>query len=593
MSRSLKFFRASIIGQLAWLVLICLSVNLMAQEDTFRHPPAGPVSGLVDESGALSWRGIPFAQPPLGELRWKAPRPAAAWTKRLEADHDRNICPQLGSPMNGTDPAGFGRPVGSEDCLYLNIWAPPEAVQAEAGLPVMVWVHGGSNVGGSGQFYRGGFLAQSEKVLVVTINYRLGVLGWFSHPAVRDAAGSELDRSANFGTLDIIRALQWLRENISAFGGDRDNVTVFGESAGAMNILTLLYAPGAKGLFHKAIMQSGSIRQTPVEVAEQHSADDRSDFSSTETAAKLLLARGAVDDLDLARSQVAGLSNEAFLELMRGATGEELIATYSPDIALRIRAPQIIPDGVVIPLGSPWALLEDPARVRNIPIMIGSNRDEMKFFLGLDPGYVKIVPGEAIIIHDPQKYNLHAGYLSDRWTAMGVDEIALRLSAHNPEVYAYRFDWDEQPSYPQADFKDFFGAAHTMELPFVFSDFGGYPLFAMHFTEQNGPGRTGLADAMGSYWANFAYTGKPGKGRSGKYPEWQAWGNGNKQILDAESDQGIQSRRESLTMNALHERFQADESFGTPEEKELFYQVLFEGREAWSEEIPVGRSAPD
>lgn len=567
------------------IFLFGFSVNLMAQGETLRNPPAGKVTGLIDESGATSWRGIPYARPPVADLRWKAPRAVEAWSGIFEASAFGNICYQLGSPMLGVDPSLYGKPVGSEDCLNLNIWAPAGAVGSAPAVPVMVWIHGGSNVGGSGRFYNGGNLAQQQDVVVVTINYRLGLFGWFSHPALRNAAQSDLDRSANFGTLDIIQALKWIQRNISSFGGDPGNVTVFGESAGAMNILSLLYSPPAKGLFHKAIMQSGSVRQTPVKVAEERTKDDRSEFSSAESAAKILVQRGDVPDLDSARAYLAGLTERDFRKLMREATGEELINTYATDIALRIRAPQVIPDGLVIPHESPWRMLNDADKIQRVPLMLGTNRDEMKFFLGLDPNYVKIIPGEAIVIHDPQIYNLHATYLSDRWTALGVDEIASRMVSHNPAIYAYRFDWDEQPSYPSADFKDFFGAAHTMELPFVFNDFSGYPLFSLHFTEQNREGREKLAAQMGEYWANFAYTGKPGQGRSGRLPPWPSWAAGNKQILDAEDDQGVQTRKQLLTMQSLRNRFHADSSFRSQEDKARFQKILFESREAWVEEF--------
>jgi len=445
----------------------------------------------------------------------------------------------------------------------------------------MVWIHGGSNVGGSSSLYYGGNLAVEQEMVVVSINYRLGLLGFFSHPALREAAQSELDKSSNFGILDIVQSLKWIRENIAAFGGDPSNVTLFGESAGAMNTVTLLYSPLGKGLFHKAIVQSGNLRQTPVKVAEQFTDDDRSEFSSSETAAKILLNRGAAETQERAREMVAELDNPAFIQLMNGASDDELIGTYTLDIGARIRVPQCIPDGIAIPEGSPWTLIADSQQVHKVPVILGSNRDEMKFFLGLSPAYVTIVPGSSIQIHDVQRYNLHARYLSDRWTTLGVDELALRLSTHNPDVFAYRFDWDEQPSYPEADFKEFFGAAHTMEIPFVFNDFEGMKAFAYHFTEQNRIERVQLAERMGEYWAEFAYTGKPGKGRSGTLPQWPSWGAGNKLLLDAESDGGIRPQQNVLTMKSIYDRFLADDSFASPEEKTAFYQAMFRGREAW------------
>jgi para-nitrobenzyl esterase len=566
------------------LVWVSFSMNSMANDDILRHSAAGPIKGQADTNGALSWRGIPYAQPPVGALRWKAPRALKPLDEVFTATQFGDMCSQLGTPLLDIDPSLYGKAVGSEDCLTLNIWSPPAQAASEQNsrqLPVMVWIHGGSNVGGSSSLYYGGNLALQQEVVVVTINYRLGLLGFFSHPALREAAQSELDRSSNFGILDIVQSLKWVRENIAAFGGDPSNVTLFGESAGAMNTVTLLYSPLGKGLFHKAIVQSGSMRQTPVKVAEQFTDDDRSEFSSSETAAKILLNRGVAETRVQAQALVAELDNPAFIQLMNSASDDELIGTYTLDIGARIRAPQCIPDGIAIPEGSPWVLIADAQQVHKVPIILGSNRDEMKFFLGLSPAYVTIVPGSSIQIHDVQRYNLHARYLSDRWTTQGVDELALRLSAHNPDVFAYRFDWDEQPSYPQADFKEFFGAAHTMEIPFVFNDFVGMKAFAYHFTEQNRSEREQLAAGMGEYWAEFAYTGKPGKGRSGTLPQWPSWGAGSKLLLDAESDGGIRPQQGALTMKSLHNRFLADESFASPEEKAAFYQAMFRGREAW------------
>jgi para-nitrobenzyl esterase len=439
------------------LVLVFISMNSMADDDTLRHSAAGPIKGQADANGALSWLGIPYAQPPVGELRWKAPRALKPFDTVFAATQFGDMCTQLGTPLLDIDPSLYGKAIGSEDCLYLNIWSPPTQTvkdQESHLLPVMVWVHGGSNVGGSGSLYFGGNLAMEQEVVVVTINYRLGLLGWFSHPSLREEAESALDRSSNFGILDIVQSLKWVRENIAAFGGDPSNVTLFGESAGAMNTVALLYSPLGKGLFHKAIVQSGSLRQTPVKVAEQFTDDDRSEFSSSETAAKILLHRGVAETREQAREMVAELDNPAFIQLMNSASDDELIGTYTLDIGARIRTPQCIPDGIAIPEGSPWVLIADAQQVHKVPIILGSNRDEMKFFLGLSPAYVTIVPGSSIQIHDVQRYNLHARYLSDRWTTQGVDELALRLSAHNPDVFAYRFDWDEQPSYPQADFKE-------------------------------------------------------------------------------------------------------------------------------------------
>ncbi|MBT8075551.1 MAG: carboxylesterase family protein, partial [Gammaproteobacteria bacterium] len=244
----------------------------MAKDATLIETASGPVRGIWEVNGALSWRGIPYAEPPIGDLRWKAPRRAPAHEGVLAATRFGAISTQRIEVMPGIDPMLWGTAIGSEDCLTLNVWAPGAQTNQDSGLPVMVWLHGGSNVSGSGSFFNGCYLSAQQNVVVVTLNYRLGLFGWFSHPALRKVAETELDRSPNFALLDIILALKWIRENIAAYGGNPNNVTLFGESAGAMNTMALLYSPLAKDLFHKVIMQSGGLRQTPVEVAEQHVA---------------------------------------------------------------------------------------------------------------------------------------------------------------------------------------------------------------------------------------------------------------------------------------------------------------------------------
>lgn len=216
----------------------------------------GPLLGAAEEHVHV-WRGIPFAAPPVGALRWRAPRPADPWqetrpARQFAAASWQNIdhCVELG----GGNPGSF-----SEDCLYLNVWSP---ANRRGPLPVVVWLHGGGYTIGAGNLppYDGAALARRGAV-VVTVNYRLGHLGFFAHPALE---GEEGERIANFALLDQIAALRWVKENIAAFGGDSDNVTLMGESAGARSVLSLLASPKAKGLFHKAIIQSGyTLPDTP------------------------------------------------------------------------------------------------------------------------------------------------------------------------------------------------------------------------------------------------------------------------------------------------------------------------------------------
>ena len=254
----------------AGLVLIAIGVMLWPEQptqpavhpaapETLRQTTAGPVVGFVDELNTHGWTGIPFAAPPVGDLRWAAPRLPEPWQEPLQAVTFNNACLQLWGILAGTD-GELGQVVGSEDCLYLNVWAPAGSSDLDSEpLPVMFWIHGGGNTIGTANTSNGARLAAEQNLVVVTINYRLGVLGWLSHPALRQAERSAHDASGNYGTLDMIAALQWVQYNIASFGGDPDNVTIFGESAGGRNVYSLMFlSPPAAGLFHQVIAQSGT-----------------------------------------------------------------------------------------------------------------------------------------------------------------------------------------------------------------------------------------------------------------------------------------------------------------------------------------------
>jgi len=216
---------------------------------------AGPVVGIAAETaGVCAWLGMPYATPPVGDRRWRRPEPAAPWGKPLKAEKFGERCAQFG--LLGTP--GKTKPRGSENCLYLNVYSPDPGGKA----PVMVWIHGGGLMSGSGgsALYTGDRLAAAQDVVVVTINYRLGVFGFLAHPGFReeDSDGSV----GGYGMMDQIAALKWVRQNIAAFGGDPDNVTIFGESAGGWSVCQLMASPAAKGLFHRAIQQSGNCNQS-------------------------------------------------------------------------------------------------------------------------------------------------------------------------------------------------------------------------------------------------------------------------------------------------------------------------------------------
>ena len=251
------------------LILVLVSLALVAgcrgrdathptpDKSLSRTTTSGEVVGFVGPYGSATWLGIPYAAPPVGDLRWRAPRPVSRWSGVREALVAGSPCVQYAGPFGGMENVSRGQPAGSEDCLFLNVYA-PHASTPTSRLPVMVWIHGGGNTVGHAGFYDGGHLAERENVVVVMINYRLGPFGWFRHAALRADGTSDLERSGNFGILDQIRALEWVRDNIAGFGGDPGNVTVFGQSGGGGKVSTLLAMPAARGLFHRAIVMSGS-----------------------------------------------------------------------------------------------------------------------------------------------------------------------------------------------------------------------------------------------------------------------------------------------------------------------------------------------
>lgn len=243
--------------------------------------------------------------------RWQAPKPIAPWQTLFEANEFGQFCSQYGAPAVTVNPLKWGEILCSEDCLYLNIWAPRFASSDLAQLqvlPVMVWIHGGGNTAGRADSYQMARLAATEKVIVVSIHYRLGVFGWFSHGALRDTAHNHADGSGNYGTLDMIQSLQWVKENISVFGGNPDNVTVFGESAGGRNVLS----PMAKDLFHRAIVQSGLSETTTIAQAENTIDADESGFdtSSSELLIKLLMADNKAVSREQAKQQLAEMNSK-------------------------------------------------------------------------------------------------------------------------------------------------------------------------------------------------------------------------------------------------------------------------------------------
>ena len=496
---------------------LTLSTALSAQGQGMERAPDpatarvlhdGPVVGYVDaETGAQAWRAIPFAKPPVGDLRWRAPRPEEAWSAPRISTKAAPWCPQELSAMDGVDKAKFGQVTGQEDCLYLDVYAPPmtEEAAANAKLPIMMWIHGGSNTWGRAEQYDGSALAARFKVVVVVVQYRLGALGWFAHPALREGGTLTDDASANFGTLDQIRALEWIQQNGAAFGGDTGRVTIFGESAGGQNVATLLTSPRAKGLFHRAIVESGSFKSEPFDMAEGRTGDS------------------PVSGLNIAR-KIVGNDKPVTAAALRAAPVSAIYDAYKTETR-ELDPFRIIADGIAVPAAGLDSGLDNPSHYNAVPVITGTNHDELKLFNALNPKFVTYVGGKLPVARDPAFYEAAAVYPSRMWRANSVDAPAARMVAGgHSAVWTYRFDWKEEGKILVTDLGQLLGAGHSIEIPFVFGHFKLLGAFdPLAFNKDNAPGRIALSDSMMSYWANFAATGAPGKGVDGKLPEWKIW----------------------------------------------------------------------
>lgn len=463
-----------------------------AQQPPIVEVEQGRLSGLVSD-GISSFKGVPFAAAPVGPLRWRPPQAPPHWSGVRAAQEYGPACPQPDRPDGG----GVGRFANqSEDCLTLNIWAPAGTSQG-AGLPVMVWLHGGAHRlgAGSARLYDGSELAR-QGVVLVTVNYRLGLLGYFAHPALTASAGAG-EPLGNYGLMDQLAALQWVQANIARFGGDPSNVTVFGESAGAADTIYLLANPNARGLFAKAIVQSGGGLQRAQSLSTQEEAGVR--YAAA-------IGFGASATLEQLRAAPATRWVEAQGGL-RGGLG------FGPFV-----------DGRLV-TEAPWVTFRD-GRENDVPLLIGANSDEGSVLatLGVPDAALELALGERVAdlraLFPPtlaeQAFRRQA--MGDAVFVAPARWIAQQAADGAPS-YLYHFSYvatRRRGSVP--------GAGHATEIPYVFQTWTGTPLEALISAQDRA-----LSQTISACWVSFARTGAPACAGA---PAWPAY--------DPQSDLGME-----------------------------------------------------
>lgn len=460
---------------------------------------SGPIIGSIhDPTGVHRFLGIPYAQPPIGELRWQPPSPPPAWKAPLDAQ-------EFGMPAAQNPSALFeirgpnGELPESEDCLYLNIYAPPCSKPMNRKLPVMLWVHGGSFYMGSGcqEIYNGCYLAASGRAIVITFNYRLGALGFLR---LRDI--SDIPASGNEGLRDQIAALKWIHANISAFGGDANNITLFGESAGAMSIAALLAAPGCRGLFRRAIVQSGNPRAI-------HSCDRANN-----------LAQAFVEHLERCSDtkSLREASTQSLLQAQQAVLVDPRMERSWGQLPFKP-----VLDGELLKADPMKALQRgDNAEVA---LLLGSNLEEWNLFSAISPESFTLdsdqirsrlewlLPRQILDPLLDHYYRTATAMTGNPWpewsrvwnlllTDMVFTLPGLRLlQAHSGQRFHYHF---AQPLAAQP----LLGACHAVELGYVFGTYGEASLQSLYGGETDADK---LSRTMRDAWLNFAECGEPGE----------------------------------------------------------------------------------
>lgn len=495
LSRSRVLFIGSVI-------VLALATALTGAAGSAAAQEAVTASGRLiggSDVGTRRYLGVPYSRPPVGDLRWRDPQPVETWRGVRDATRFAPACPQTGVSMPDEPPSPT-----DEDCLYLNIWVPDPAGQDGQSWPVIVWVPGGGLVNGSTSIplYDGAALAR-RGVIVVTVAYRLGVLGFLAHPELTAESGK--GGSGNYGLMDQIAALEWVRDNIAAFGGDPERVTVAGQSAGATSVSILMASPRAKGLFQRAIGQSGGL------------------FEPLALAPRYLLENAEADGL--AYSAALGAPT---LAQLRGLPVERFLGDGLADMVIHpVIEPRVLPE-------APYDAFA-AGRHNEVPLLVGFNAEEARSLTDLSEVTAQnfheqltarwgALPPALLAPYaftaDAEAREARADFERDLRFGWDIRAWA-RLAASNGQAPVHAYYFSRRPPYPEGSVQQAWRAGHFVELWYMFDHLDQQP---WPWTEAD---RT-LADAMAGYWAAFATDGDPnGDGR----PIWPAFAAGEERVL--------------------------------------------------------------
>jgi carboxylesterase type B len=542
---------------------LAASFTCVEHEDTpptQRQTAFGTVVGTDNSgtSGTYAWKGVPFAKPPVADLRWKPPVDPAPWTTPKYTQQFGNACASSGrlygpgsnNKYDATIGTTLGQTVGSEDCLYLNIWRPANATGQ---LPVIVWVYGGSNITGytADPVYDGANLAKAANAVVVSVNYRLGVLGFLNMAQLK--SGEAQNDSGDFAILDIIKGLQFINNNIANFGGDPAKVTLMGQSAGAVNVYAVMTSPivvAAKpSLVHRVLPISGGISfasELPAGSIATLAAPSAYRSQANLLINQLVIADGFATDNTSATAYVASKTADQIATYVRSKSADTILTTVVTKLG---SGSGPIPDGSVV-AADPIAAIK-AGNYLKVPMLVGNARDEGKLFPTLLPlaggtGSGRLL-NDASVFSIAFNYNpnaapqstleqwIPASYLPTTTAVTGFDARSDKLNqifflasrdsvlaaaqTQQSNIWYYRFDWDEEP----APFNQIYGATHAFDLPFAFGNFGPSLYSNIMFTKANEPGRLALSDAMMRSIGAFARNGDPNNTSLGvTWPTWPA-----------------------------------------------------------------------